>query len=157
MRNNVESMTEKKLSEFNELAFKMLRIHRLQDRVNSLWQSPTEMWVNNNSMNGAPEYGFILIIRALCSLYKEVRPKCTNGKSGEKEKGDKMRNKLSEKSAKGVLAISNKAYNGDKKVLNYKPNKWNDLRKEIETFEDFIRDMIQEHGFTPDKSDVKGL
>jgi len=145
---------DKRESEFNELAFKIARINRLQDKCNILWQSPKQKWFNQEIMGGGPQFGFVLISSNLLQLYKEVRPKCN---SKEREKMDKAKDKISELSEKEDDAIGKKGINGDKVIYRYDHKKWLEIKKLLDTFENNVRDLLDEHGFSPDKNEVRGL
>ena len=143
---------DKKESEFNELAYKMLRVHKLQDKINMIWSAPTNMWLNDG--NGQMQMGFVLIASYTGRLYSEVRSKCT---PAEMEEMDELRNTLSEIVDKGREAIYPLRKNLDRQEERYDHEEWLRIKKLLEYYNDKVLILLDEHGFNPNKNDVHGL
>jgi hypothetical protein len=139
-------------SEFNELAFKIARINKLQDKCNILWQAPKEPWFNPDVFSSTPQLGFVLIASNLLQLYKEVRPKCN---PTDRKEMDELKEQISELSEKEKEAIGKKGLNGDKVIYRYDHDKWLKIKKLLDDFENRTRDLLDKHGFSPDKNEVK--
>lgn len=145
---------DKRESEYNELAFKIARINSLQDRINTLWQGPKQKWFNPMVVNGGFEYGFVIISSCLLQLYKEVKPKCT---SDEIKKMDKLRDSIMELTEKEEESIYTKLKEYDGWKYQYNHEKWLIIKKLLNEFEDEVRNLLDTHGYSPDKNAVKGL
>lgn len=143
---------ESRESEYNELAFKMARINKLQDKINILWQNPKGVWNNPDVLGGGAEYGFVLIFSALNSLYKEVKPKCTKD---EKHQTDTYVASLSNFIEDEI--IFSKTMKMDKSDINISKDAWKVLKEALSCFEDIVRNLLDVHGYAPDKGDDEGL
>jgi len=140
-------MEDVRISEFNELQFKMLRVHKLQDQINELSINP----LSPNLSFG--DYNYNLIISILESLYSEVHAKC------DKEEQERARKKFEEIDN---LIENNSPYEkgnhptSKKSILN-KEN-WKKIKKEIKELNLYTRTLLDKHGFSPDKDlDLLGL
>jgi len=135
-----------RLSEFNELQFKMIRIHKLQEQINDLWVNPLAA----NFAFG--EYNYRLLISILQSLYSEVHPKCE-----EKEKEDIqiMMDEIED------YLEENEPYSSSNhptsKKLQLDIDNWKELKKRIIKLNLKVRELLDAHGFVPDKNMLRGL
>lgn len=138
---------EIRLSEFNELQFKMIRIHKLQDQIN-------ELWINALAPNlSFGDYNFNLIIRNLESLYSEVHAKCGDE---EREKADKMFEELDDKII-DAPPFESKNHPTSRKASLSEEN-WKAIKKGIREINFYIRELLDNHGYSPDKDDdTRGL
>ena len=86
-----------KLSTFNEAAYQMLRIHKLQDAINE--KSLTPLWKFPNEIEPSQYlYGYQIIINALEGLFVEVSSKLSQKELEEGlETKKKINNFLKEK------------------------------------------------------------
>jgi len=141
-------------SEFNELQLKIFRINKLQDGINDYWKMPKQRWLHERVVAGQGEYGFVLIASSSISLYKEVRPKCTEE---EKQEMDDLKNEIDNLVELGEEAIMDKVKNYDKEILKYNHNKWIKLKHLLDDFENKVKDLLDTHGYNPDKNNLQGL
>lgn len=148
---------ENRESEYNELAFKMKRIHTLQGKIHSYWENPKSKWMNAFCDNDKQEnltYGFILIFRNLENLYYEVQPKCSEEERKEVEK-------IIEEIDKLILheeeCIMEKKQRYDNMVLLYSDEKWSQLKTKLRKLQYRLGELLQNHGYNPDKGEDEGL
>ena len=136
-----------RISEFNELQFKMIRIHKLQDQINELWINP----LAPNLAFG--DYNYQLIISILENLYSEVHAKCKEEEQIKINKSFEDIEKLIEDSP--IFESGNHPLS---KKLVLSIDNWKEIRKEIKALLLYIKVLLDNHGFSPDKdSDADGL
>lgn len=133
---------------FNEAALKMIRIHELQHMINRVRFS----LLDKDPIAGV--YNYKIMMANLESLYKEVRAKMSDS---EKAIGDKWRDVV--EGLNNSLPIERKTPKelyGSKKITTWiDQNSWALMRGALFRFEDFIVDMLEQHGLsTPNKDDV---
>ena len=133
---------EIRISEFNELQFKMMRVHTLQHQINELWINP----LSPNLTFG--DYNFNLIISNLESLYAEVYAKCSND---EIETTDKLFANIERKIHETPPYESNCHPTSKKTSLN--KESWFSIKNDIRKLNFHIRKLLDNHGFSPDKDD----
>jgi len=136
-----------RISEFNELQFKMLRVHKLQDQINELFINPLNLNIMFN------DYNYSLIVSILFSLYSEVDSKCT---PDEKKEGTKKFLEIEE------LIMENPPYEKGNhpisKVMTINRENWNPIKIKLRELNLFVRNLLDNHGFNPDKdSELMGL
>lgn len=152
-KNMAYDNSEKRESEYNELALKIARINKLQDKINTLWQNPKGLWYNELVIQGGAEYGFILIFRCINSLYKEVHPKCT---PEEKKKSRSYMLKIDNFIEESGFYDYKK--HGEEVIDKFiSPKAWKNLRESINNYEIIVRELLDIHGYSPDKNAVEGL
>lgn len=137
---------EIRISEFNELQFKMIRIHKLQDQINELWLNPLQPSL------AFGDYNYKLLISILENLYSEVHPKCD-----EKE----------QEKVKGIFDSINELAENEPPFEKQHPmaknvtldrKKWLTLKVKLKELNLYIRTLLDNHGFSPDKDlDLMGL
>lgn len=135
-----------RVSEFNELQFKMIRIHKLQDQINILWVNPTMMNF------GFGTYNYESIYANLQMLYGEVYAKCT---PDEIESYENIKNRIDE------LIENNPPYEIKNHPTGKKPNfnkdNWKEINNELHKLYLLIRKLLDAHGYSPDKNVLRGL
>lgn len=132
-------------SEFNELVFKMGRVNKLQDNINTYWRNPKGVWMNPENEGGGSEFGFILLFYTLRSLYTEVRPKCTDE---EKKEMDEIITTVMDFIDEEKVFKLVKKYNNLEK--SFDEDNWKKLIKILHHLDYSIRDLLDNHGFSPD-------
>jgi len=135
-----------RISEFNELQFKMIRIHKLQDQINELWINP----LSPNFSFG--DYNYNLIIAILEDLYSEVHAKCS------KEEQDKIKEdfeNIEDTIEKNPPYVKGNHPTSKRASLDM-PN-WKELKRELKRINLYIRTLLDNHGYSPDKSWDDGL
>lgn len=139
--------TINKESIFNEAYLKVQRIDTSWRTVNIL---------RTNLLDWNPEYkkwNFEIVISELFSSALETR-----GKMSDKEKGEfntlrvEILNDIENK--KVYIRTTVNGIVGNRKVLKFNKDNWDELRKKIFALEDFCRDQQEKHGLsTPSKRD----
>lgn len=145
---------DRRESEYNELALKMKRIHGIQSKLHLYWENPKGIWYNQNVLDGGAEYGFVLISNNLENLYYEVEPKCNDE---EKKQVDKYLEEIEKEIDKGQEAICKKIQYYDKQRYIPSNEKWNLLKKQLRKLQNYLGELLQAHGYNPDKSEDEGL
>lgn len=136
-----------KKSEFNEAALKMMRLDRIQDKLNELWVYPTAYNVDTG------KYNYEIIQSLIESLFQEVRPK--------------MRDEEVTKGESFVDIVDNCLENlpphqdikeGESSDKRFNRENWRIVKKTLRKFESFVRGQLDRHGFgSPEKEDLSGL
>jgi len=136
-----------RISEFNELQFKMIRVHKLQDQINELWNCPLMMNFNFGS------YNYESIFSNLQSLYAEVYAKCTPDEIKEYNGLEEEIEKLIEDEP--PFEFGN--HPTSKKASLNKDN-WKEINKKLSDLRKLIKRLLDNHGYSPDKDDgMSGL
>lgn len=134
-----------KISEFNELQFKMIRIHKIQDQINELWNNPLIM----NHFFG--NYNYESLLSNIQRLYSECYAKTTEHERKEYKKLIEEIEKLIEDKPP-----FEKSQHPLGKRLSFNKNNWKELNKKLTALDLYVRELLDKHGFSPDKDDGLG-
>jgi len=136
-----------RISEFNELQFKMIRIHKLQDQINELFVNP----LSPNLAFG--DYNYNLLVSIIRNLYAEVHSKCTDE---EREEINNLLEDIDNLMEDEPPYQQSNHPTGRKAILDN--DNWKKLRKKIHTLNLKVRGLLDAHGYNPDKNyELDGL
>jgi len=134
------------VSEFNEMQFKMIRIHKLQDQINELWNNPFGSVYGFN-------YNYEVLFSVIESLYAEVYSKCTKEeKKKAKQRFENVETILEKKPA------FEKSKHPSSRRQEFNKDNWKVLKKKLKRLNLYTRQLLENHGFSPNKDfDMMGL
>jgi hypothetical protein len=138
------------ISKFNEASLKMIRIHEAQKTLNFLRLNLHYY----DTLLG--KYNYELMIGELLNLMAEVKSKMSDK---EKEEANKWRDKILDMmedlqiKKRSVRIIKGKVQQWE--IFN--KERWKILRTKIFELEDFIRQMIENHGLSTFNEETEGI
>jgi len=138
------------ISNFNEASLKMERIHELQRMLNRLRVNLLAVDIETGQNN------YQIFIQCLHSLYSEVRSKCSDK---EKKQGNGWRDGIANMiEFVPIIKTYWKETREGKQLMSRVDNpSWIKLRDYLFNFEDFIRDMLEEHGMSAPNQEMEAL
>lgn len=143
-------MEELKLSEFNEAAFKMARINKLQEIINIASVNKLGFFMSEDkltlSFNGKRNYEVIFF--ATCCLFMETHAKLSPKEIEELTVKRNVINYFIREIP--VFTYVNKL-NGEKEEV-FNVHNWVVLENELTNFEEKVRNAIDKHGFSGKES-----
>lgn len=136
-------------SKFNEASLQMLRIHKLQDRINISWLNPLMFYPEDDM------YGYQIIFNSTSMLFVECYPKC---KPDEIRKAEFMRLNIENEIRSKPIHFEKVNEVTKERSVDCNFNNWIILKEKIFSYNKYIRKLMNNHGLTtPDEEDLKGL